>query len=132
MRTTSGIGVAAAVCLALMLSCSRTPPPSPEQRLRAEIQALESSISADEYAIRDEGIELEQKQANMKYDLAKAMNEARAYGIDVEAVRTQTVAELRQELTMHIELYKMWREILQDDRKTLERKKNELRQLSPP
>ena len=67
----------------------------------------------------------------MKYEVAKAINEARADGIDVKTAREQKVAELTDDVKINIEIHKTMIGIMNDDRKKLEQKRLELQQLAP-
>lgn len=120
-----------AVILAAILGCSPSPPPpTPGEKLQAEVRDLENSVCAGEYTLRESAIEIQQKRDNIKYEVAKAINEARAYGMDVETVRTQKVAELTDDLKIDIELHKVQMQMLQEDCTKLEQKRKELQQLA--
>lgn len=120
-----------AVSLSALLGCSPSQPlPTPQEKLRTEIQGLENSISANEYVLRQSVIEIQQKREDMKYEVAKAINEAQASGMDVETVRTQKVTELTDDLKIHIEVYKAHEQLLQEVRNKLEGKRKELQQLA--
>jgi|GEM_PF-7091639 len=113
--------------LCFVMGCTENKRPlSPQQKLQNEITELENVIAASEYGLRQSEIEIQQKKANIPFEVAKAVNEAKSIGMNVEDARTDTIRQIKEDLQIEEVISKAEREVLKEEKQRLAAKKAQL------